>query len=318
MLRLRRMRRRTRHGTLFEAMKRNPGQGRMIKGRESRFSLAANFVREVRRQPMLSREEEQALAARSRAGDDAASNRLILSHLRFVIKIARTYRSFGLPMADLVQAGTVGLIQAVRRFNPERDARLSTYAMWWIRASIQEHVVRSWSAVRVSTTAAQKALFLHLRKFRSDLAEGADALGDEVAQNLSRHFGLPLRDVLAMAGRVARSDWSLNAPAGGRGEDASDNWLERVRDERPNPEEAVAQASEAHFFRSAVARAMEALDAREQVIIRRRYMDEAKTTFAALAAELGLSKERVRQLEAIALDKLRSALVPQLGAGMRL
>ncbi|MDA0704679.1 MAG: RNA polymerase factor sigma-32 [Proteobacteria bacterium] len=297
-------------------MIRYPGQGRAIKGRESRFSLAANFIREVRRQPMLSREEEQALAARSRAGDDAASNRLVLSHLRFVIKIARTYRSFGLPMADLVQAGTVGLIQAVRRFNPERDTRLSTYAMWWIRASIQEHVVRSWSAVRVSTTAAQKALFLHLRKFRADLADGADALGDEVAQNMSRHFGLPLRDVLSMAGRVARSDWSLNTPAGARGDGTSEEWLERVRDDRPNPEEVVAQASEAHFFRATIARAMEALDPREQVIIRRRYMDDAKTTFAALAAELGLSKERVRQLEAIALDKLRGALAPQFGAGM--
>ncbi|MBT6117005.1 MAG: RNA polymerase factor sigma-32 [Rhodospirillaceae bacterium] len=292
----------------------------MKKGRESRFSLAANYLREVRRQPMLSREEERALAARSRAGDHAASNRLVLSHLRFVIKIARTYRSFGLPMADLVQAGTVGLIQAVRRFNPERDTRLSTYAMWWIRASIQEHVVRSWSVVRVSTTAAQKALFLHLRKFRADIAEGADALGDEVAHNLSRHFGLPLRDVLSTAGRVARSDWSLNAPAGarGQGEEVREDWIDHVRDERPTPEEAVAQASEAHFFRDAIGRAMQALDAREQVIIRRRYMDEAKTTFAALAAELGLSKERVRQLEAIALDKLRGALMPRFGSGIGL
>jgi RNA polymerase sigma-32 factor len=278
--------------------------------RDSRFALAASFIKDVRRQPMLSREEELSLARRSRCGDAAASARLIVSHLRFVIRIARAYRSFGLPMSDLVQEGTIGLIQAVRRFNPERDARLSTYAMWWIRASIQEYVVRSWSLVRVSTTAAQKSLFLNLRKIKDDVLGGADALSDDMAERLSKRFGIPVRDVFTMARRAASSDWSLNARPNGQ---AKEDWLDRVADERANPEEVLAEESEGRFWRDLLGRAMESLSPREQVIIRKRYLDEAKATFAALAGELGLSKERVRQLETVALAKLKSAMIPMRG-----
>ena len=278
--------------------------------RDSRFALAASFIKDVRRQPMLSREEELSLARRSRRGDAAASARLIASHLRFVIRIARTYRSYGLPMADLVQEGTIGLIHAVRRYNPERDARLSTYAMWWIRASIQEYVVRSWSLVRVSTTAAQKSLFLNLRKLKAEVLEGADALSDDMAERLSKRFGIPVPDVFAMARRVAGSDWSLNTRPG---EQAKEEWLDRMADERANPEEALAAKSEGRFWRDLLGRAMESLSPREQVIIQKRYLDEAKATFAVLAGELGLSKERVRQLEAVALAKLKSAMMPARG-----
>ena len=265
------------------------------------------YIREVRRQPMLSREEEASLARRSIGGDAAAARRLVMSHLRFVIKIARSYRNYGLPMTDLVQEGTIGLIHAVRKFNPDRDTRLSTYAVWWIRAAMQEYVFRSWSLVRVGTTSAHKALFLNLRRRAGELMDAADSAGEDLAHRLAARFGVPVREVLSMARRATRSDRSLNVPIGDR---AGGDWIERVPDGRPNPEELLARASTLQFWRGVLARAMDALSPREQFIIQRRYLAEAASTFEALGRELDLSKERVRQLEKSALEKLKRALMP--------
>jgi RNA polymerase sigma-32 factor len=253
----------------------------------------------ARRAPFLSLEEEHALARRSNRGDSRAMYWLVLSHLRFVVRIARGYRNSGLPMADLVQEGTIGLIQAVRRFNPDQGTRFATYAMWWIRAAIQEHVVRSWSLVRVGTTAAQKALFLAIRR------RGTGEMPDAIARRLAERFGVGLSDVRDLARRAFAPDRSLHEPAG---DGRRQFRLDQIEDGRPSPEEDVERASQTRFWHGLLARSLGALPPREQTIIRRRYLSDAKTTFDALSRELGLSKERVRQLESIALDKLRATL----------
>lgn len=268
---------------------------------------AAGYFGEFRRQPMLNRREEMDLARRSMTGDPAAAARLITSHLRFVLKVARAYRNSGLPMNDLVQEGTIGLIHAVRRFNPDRDVRLATYARWWIRAAIQEYVVRSWSLVRVSTTAAQKALFLRLRRMTSEIKDGTEALNEDLLASLAKRFGVPIRDVATLARRASGLDYSLNAPVANG---AREDWIDRLPDDRSNPEERVTAASQSRFWRRLLGRALDMLPPREQVIIQKRYLAEASLTLEALGRELGISKERVRQLEARALDKLRDVLVP--------
>lgn len=270
--------------------------------------LSGLFLGEVRRQPMLTREEEITLARRSSMGDQVAAARLVVCHLRFVVRIARAYRSYGLPMADLVQEGTLGLLHAVRKFNPDQGNRLATYAMWWIRAAIQEHVVRSWSLVRVGTTAAHKALFLNLRRRAALASLGEAPLNEDQARGLARRFDLPLGEVLALARRVFQPDRSLNVASDERGRN---EWLGQIPDERPTPEEDLADRHHQRLWRGLVQRALGALPHREQVIIRRRYLSEAKTTFDALSRELGLSKERCRQLEASAMDKLKAALRPR-------
>ncbi|MEE8549198.1 MAG: RNA polymerase factor sigma-32 [Alphaproteobacteria bacterium] len=283
-----------------------------------RPSTSSGFLRQAWRQPMLTRNEEVELARRCQEGDAAAAGRLINSHLRFVIKIARRYRLYGVPMADLIQEGTVGLIEAVRRFNPERNVRLATYAMWWIRAAIQDHVVRSWSLVRVGTTAAQKSLFFSLRRMRDDIREGADGLGEESLRNLAawaKRSNVRLADALTVAKRLARRDQSLHVPLGGS--DAGNlEWIDNLADDRPTPEEVLSETNERKFVATLLTRALAILPERERLIIRRRYLFEVASTLEALARELGISKERVRQLETRALAKLREVLSPALGEAL--
>ncbi|MFO0996402.1 MAG: RNA polymerase factor sigma-32 [Alphaproteobacteria bacterium] len=274
---------------------------------KSRAAWKQQLFRKAQQQPMLSAEEEHRLARESLRGDSAAAARLVTTHLRFVIRIARAYRNYGLPMADLVQEGTVGLIHAVRRFNPDQGNRFATYAMWWIRAAIQDHVVRSWSLVRIGTTSAQRNLFLHLRRRAGAIHHGEDGLSDPTAKRLSKRFGLPIGDVLMLARRAFSHDRSLNVPADDRGQR---QWIEAVTDSRPNPEDHLLALSHQRFWRRLVARALRALPLRERIIIRRRYLSDGKATFDTLSHDLGLSKERVRQLEASALGKLALALRP--------
>ena len=279
-----------------------------------RPSTLSGFLRQAWRQPMVTRNEEVELARRCREGDAAAAGLLINSHLRFVIKIARRYRLYGVPMTDLIQEGTVGLIEAVRRFNPERNVRLATYAMWWIRAAIQDHVVRSWSLVRVGTTAAQKSLFFSLRRMRDDIREGADSLGEESLRNLAawaKRSNVQLADALTVAKRLARRDQSLHVPLGGA-EAGNLEWIDNLADDRPTPEEVLSETNERKFVATLLTRALAILPEREQLIIRRRYLVEVASTLEALARELGISKERVRQLEARILKQLREFMKEKL------
>jgi len=261
------------------------------------------------KRPLLGREEERELARRAEKGDAIAAEKLITSHLGFVVNVAKGYRRSGVPMSDLVQEGVVGLVQAVKKFNPDMDARLSTYARWWIRASIQDHIVRSWSLVRLSTSSAQKSLFLNLRRKTAELLDGADALSDTLAAQLAERFETTAADVKNLARRVAQRDQSLDTPLSG---ESGSSWLELLRSDAPSPEDKLAEESETTALSELMTLALETLPDRERFIIRNRYYAEAKKTFASIGGELDLSKDRVRQLEARALDSLREFLEPGL------
>ena len=264
-------------------------------------------------EPVLGRDEERELARRAEAGDADAAGRLIASHLRFVIKIARRYRGSGLPMSDLIQEGTVGLIRAVRRFNPDRGVRLSTYAMWWIRSAIQDHVVHSWSLVRMGTTNAQKAMILRLRQVTAELIGGAEGLSDDITARLAKSFGATANEVATLARRLAGGDRSLDQPMAGPGGDGDQRtWMDCLASDAPTPEQAVAEANERRFVSEIVGKALAMLPPREQLVIRKRYFEDVRQTFEAIGRELGVSKDRVRQLETRALAKLRELLQPAL------
>lgn len=271
----------------------------------------ADLAQAARCEPLLSLQEEQELAQRLRAGDEAAARRLIISHLRFVIRIARRYRRTGLPLADLVQEGTVGLILAVRRFRPERDVRLSTYAMWSIRAAIQDYVVRSWSVVRVGTTAKQKSLFFSLSRVLSGEAAALEARLAEFA----KRSGTRMADILTVARRLTTRDQSLDAPSGNAAEPRVD-LLMTLADGSPDPEARLVEVSERRLIAAAIAQGCAKLAPRELHIIRRRYLAQAGATLEAVARELDLSKERVRQLERQALAQLHDTLAPLLRQGL--
>ena len=252
------------------------------------------------RRKRLSRIRERELIRRLQGGDGGAVAELVLSHLRFVMHVAQRYRRDGQPLADLFQEGVVGLIEAIKRFNPDRDTRLATYAMWWIRAAIQDYVVRSRSLVKIGTTAAQKALFFHLRR-RLGVGE---APSEELVRSLATRFNTSVAEVLSLARRIARPDQPLESVA----VDGGTPMIERIADTRPTPEEALVAASEFRLWRTRLVRALAALPPRELLIIRRRFLAEKATSLAALAAEMELSKERVRQLEIRALARLRTIL----------
>ena len=258
--------------------------------------------------PLLTPDEERDLAQKARSGDERAQLRLVQSHLRLVAKLARPYRGTGLPIADLMQEGVIGLMHAVRKFNPDKDARLATYAAWWVRSAIQDHVIRSWSIVRIGTTSAQKSLFLQLRK---RLAEGAGTLNDEAALTLAQRFGATASDVWALARRVALPDASIDQRA-----DSSDRTIaETLSAPDPSPEEIVAERRAVRSRKQALTEALAALSPRERLIIMRRHLAEKCPSLETVAREVGLSKERVRQLEKKALAKMRSMLQPALQQG---
>lgn len=264
------------------------------------------IMKTIRGQPRLSRGEERELLYRLQSGDKAAASKLVTSHLRFVLHIAKRYARHGHPLADLIQEGTVGLLEAVKRFNPDRDVRLSTYAMWWIRAAIQDYVVRSRSLVKVGTTAAQKSLFFNLRRRVGDLVDG-EGPSEEFARNLAARFNTSVTEIFNFARRIARPDQSLDAETG-RADGST--ILDQVRDERPTPEDILVTESEGRFWLERLGGALSSLPPRELVIIRRRFLTEKAPSRAALGAELGLSKERVRQLEVRALARLKAILQP--------
>jgi len=265
------------------------------------------LVEEAKRFPMLSAEREQELARGWRdARDQAALRILIGSHLRLVIKIARGYAGYGLPLADLVSEGNVGLMQAAEKFDPSRGFRFSTYALWWIRASIQEYILHSWSLVKMGTTAAQKKLFFNLRRIKSRLAELEQGdLPREVVQKIAIELDVPEGEVVEMNRRLAAADTSLNAPLGVEGDS---EWLEMLPDERPSQETRIADAEEMRLRRHSLDHALKQLKPREREIIFARRIQDEPLTLEELSHRYAVSRERIRQIEVRAFGKLQRAM----------
>jgi len=274
----------------------------------------AAYLTQIRRFPMLEPQEEYMLARRWREHDDAAAaHRLVTSHLRLVAKIAMGYRGYGLPIAEVISEGNVGLMQAVKRFAPEKGFRLATYAMWWIRAAIQEYILRSWSLVRMGTTANQKKLFFNLRKAKvriSALEEGD--MRPEQVELIAQRLGVAEQDVIDMNRRFG-GDVSLNTPI--REDGSSGEWQDWLVDEGPSQERIVAENQEFETRRRALDDALDVLtNARERRIFEARRLAEDPLTLDALAAEFGISRERVRQIEQRAFGKVQKAVVHHVAA----
>ncbi len=267
-----------------------------------------HYLAQIRKFPILSQEEETAFARRWRDhGDREAAYRLVTSHLRLVAKIAMRYRGYGLPVADIVSEGNVGLMQAVRRFDPERGIRLSTYAMWWIKATIQEYVLRSWSLVKISANSAQKKLFFKLRRAKSAISafEDGDLRPDQV-KAIAERLKVSERDVVDMDRRL-RGDVSLNA----RSNDAPEagDTLDRLVDPSPCHDTELAENEELVRRREALQAALQTLNPRERHIFTARHLTETPPNLHTLAAEYGISGERVRQIEARAFQKVRATIL---------
>ena len=267
----------------------------------------SRYLQEIRKFPMLEPQEEYMLAKRwTEHGDSEAAHKLVTSHLRLVAKIAMGYRGYGLPVGELIAEGNVGMMQAVKRFDPERGFRLATYAMWWIRAAIQEYILRSWSLVKIGTTAAQKKLFFNLRKIKGQMQaiEEGDLAPAQVTLIADR-LNVPEQDVISMNRRLAAPDNSLNAPIRMDGDGEWQDWLV---DETPDQETAMAEREELSARRELLANALGLLNERERKILTERRLQETPATLEDLSQEYGISRERVRQIEVRAFEKLQRAI----------
>ena len=265
------------------------------------------YLAEIKKFPILSPEEEYMLAKRWREhGDTEAAAKLVNSHLRLVAKIAMGYRGYGLPVSELISEGNIGLMQGVKKFEPDRGFRLATYAMWWIRASIQEFILRSWSLVKMGTTAAQKKLFFNLRKAKSKISalDEGDLRPDQV-KLIAKRLGVTDQDVVDMNRRLG-GDASLNAPIRDDGE--AGEWQDWLVDNSPNQEAVMAEHEEFDHRRQALNGAIGVLNPRERRIFEARRLAEEPMTLEDLAAEFGVSRERVRQIEVRAFEKVQSAV----------
>jgi RNA polymerase sigma-32 factor len=265
------------------------------------------FIKTSMKEPLLEREHEFELAKAWRQdGSEEALHELIRSYTRLVIALASRFRNYGLPMGDLIQEGNVGLMQAAARFEPEREVRFSTYASWWIRSSMQDYVLRNWSIVRTGTTAAQKALFFNLRRLKAKI-EGKDgeALSDAGRAKIATDLNVNKSDVIEMELRLAGADQSLNAPLK---EESDGEWQDFLPDQRPNPEDVVQVLRDNETRSRWLAEALSELSPREQRIISERRLGDEAVTLEMLGKELGISKERVRQLEQRAMSKLKASI----------
>jgi RNA polymerase sigma-32 factor len=265
------------------------------------------YLSEIRNFPMLEQGEEYMLAKRWREHEDSgAAHKLVTSHLRLVAKIAMGYRGYGLPLAEIVSEGNVGLMQAVKRFEPDKGFRLATYAMWWIRASIQEYILRSWSLVKIGTTAAQKKLFFNLRKAKGQIKaiEEGDLRPENVKQ-IATKLGVTEDEVISMNRRLAAPDHSLNAPLRA---DSEGEWQDWLVDESPNQETMLAEREEKGDRSDLLAEGLKALNDRERRILSARRLQEEPATLEDLSKEYDISRERVRQIEVRAFEKLQRAI----------
>jgi RNA polymerase sigma-32 factor len=269
----------------------------------------SRYLSEIRRFPMLPAEEEFMLAKSWRErGDVEAAHKLVTSHLRLVAKIAMGYRGYGLPVGELIAEGNIGMMQAVKRYDPDKGFRLSTYAMWWIRASIQEYILRSWSLVKIGTTAAQKKLFFNLRRMRGQLKaiDGGQLTPDQV-ETIAKQLDVAREEVISMDRRLAAPDGSLNAPLRGD-EDGDSQWQDWLVDETPSQETRLAEGQEFTARHKLLQSAMTALNERERdILIQRRLVDEP-ATLEDLSARYNISRERVRQIEVRAFEKVQKAV----------
>ena len=270
----------------------------------------SRYLQEIRKFPMLEPEEEYMLARRwADEQDPEAAHKLVTSHLRLAAKIAMGYRGYGLPQAEVISEANVGLMQAVKRFDPEKGFRLATYAMWWIRASIQEYILRSWSLVKMGTTSAQKKLFFNLRKAKARI--GALDEGDLHPDNVKKiatDLGVSEDEVVSMNRRLSGGDASLNAVVSSDG-DGSMEWQDWLEDERPNQEANFAETEELDKRQGLMRDAMQGLNTREVRIIEARRLTEPPLTLEELAVEFGVSRERIRQIEVRAFEKLSQAVL---------
>jgi len=272
-----------------------------------------HYFEQIRRFPMLERQEEYMLAKRWREhGDRDAARKLVTSHLRLVTKIASGYRGYGLPISEVISEGNIGLLQAVERFEPEKGFRLSTYATWWIKAAIQEYILRSWSLVKLGTTANQKKLFFNLRKAKSKISafDEGDMRPDQV-KLIAKQLGVTETDVINMNRRLG-GDASLNATI--RADGNSGEWQDWLVDESPGQETTLAASEEFDNRRTALADALGVLDGRDRRIFEGRRLAEDPITLAELADEFGVSRERVRQIEVRAFEKVQKAVKNRVAA----
>ena len=268
----------------------------------------SRYLTEIRKFPMLGRDEEFMLAkAWKEHQDPEAAHKMVTSHLRLVAKIAMGYRGYGLPIGEVISEGNVGLMQAVKKFEPDKGFRLATYAMWWIRASIQEYILRTWSQVKMGTTAAQKKLFFNLRKAKSQIAafQEGDLRPDQVT-SIATKLGVLESEVVSMNRRLSGPDASLNAPVRGDSEAEWQDWL--ADENQVSQETAFAETEEKTLRMGLLETAMNELTERERHIITERRLKDEPTTLETLAAHYGVSRERVRQIEVRAFDKLQKAM----------
>lgn len=270
------------------------------------------YIRSSMNEPLLEKDHEQSLARLWREkGDEKALHELVRSYTRLVVAAASKYRNYGLPMGDLIQEGNIGLMQAANRFEADRDVRFSTYANWWIRSAMQDYILRNWSIVRTGTTSAQKSLFFNLRRLRAKIerAQGSQGLGDEGRAKVAKELQVSIKDVEEMENRMSGGDNSLNAVVS---EDGEEEWQNFLKDDRPNPEDIVIGMRDAKTRSRWLEEALGVLSTREQKIIRQRHLNDNSVTLEDLGNELGVSKERVRQLEARAMEKLKDSLTGKI------
>jgi RNA polymerase sigma-32 factor len=264
-------------------------------------------MEQIKKFPLLEAKEEYMLAkAWKNHGDVKAAHKLVTSHLRLVAKIASGYRGYGLPLSDLISEGNIGMMHAVKRFEPEKGFRLATYAMWWIKASIQEYILRSWSLVKIGTTAAQKKLFFNLKKIKSKISaiEDGDLTPDQV-DKIATELSVPHKEVISMNRRISGSDYSLNSPVT---DDNSGEWQDWLEDDTQDQEASFADTEEYLIKKNILSDSLNYLNERERDIISERQLSENPLTLEELSNRYGVSRERIRQIEAKAFEKLQTKM----------
>ena len=269
----------------------------------------SNYLNEIKKFPMLSAEEEYTLATRLRIhGDTDAAHQLVTSHLRLVAKLAMGYKGYGLPITDIMSEGNVGLMQAVQKFDPEKGFRLATYALWWVKAAMQEYILRSWSLVKIGTTAVQKKLFFNLRRAKNQIQAYEDGdLNPENLEKISKQLNVPEKEVVNMNRRLSGVDPSLNAKISS--DDGSQTeWQDWIEADTPNQEEEYAEKEEDSIRKDLISESLSVLNERELDIVQTRRLSEETTTLEELSEKYDISRERVRQIEVRALEKIKEEI----------